>query len=188
MALTYTPDPALGTPCPDFSLPGVDGKTHSRQELAGAKAALVMFICNHCPYVVAVEDRLLKLGRDYLGKPVKIVAISANDASQKPADSFPAMKSRATEKNYPFPYLYDESQKTAQAFGAVCTPDFFLYDSNLQLAYRGRLDDSWKDPAGVKSEELRAAIDSLVAGQKPASDQKPSMGCSIKWKPEMLPT
>jgi peroxiredoxin len=124
MALTYTPDPELGASCPDFRLPATDGRTYSRDDFAGAKAFLVMFICNHCPYVKAIEDRLIALGRSYAGRPVKIVAICANDAENYPADSFPELKKRAEEKGYPFPYLYDESQAIARSFGAVCTPDF----------------------------------------------------------------
>jgi peroxiredoxin len=186
MALTYTPDPSLGMACPDFDLPGVDGKNHSRSELQGAKGALVMFICNHCPYVVAVEDRLVALGRHFAGQSVKIMAISSNDTDKYPADSFENMKVRAKEKGYPFPYLHDESQEVAKSFGAVCTPDFFLFDEDLKLAYRGRLDDSWKDASAVGSEELKAAIEALLAGNRPSADQKPSMGCNIKWKPESL--
>ena len=186
MALTHTPTPELGEACPDFNLPGTDGRNHSRQELSGAKAALVMFICNHCPYVIAVEDRLVELARSLSGQPVKIVAISANDAVKYPADSFENMCKKSTEKIYPFPYLFDESQAVAKAFGAVCTPDFFLYDSNLKLSYRGRLDDSWKDASVVTSQELKSAIEALLSGALPSPLQKSSMGCSIKWKPENL--
>lgn len=182
MALTYTPNPELGRPCPDFTLPGVDGRTYSLRDFEGEKALLVMFICNHCPYVKAIEDRLIALGRHFLNSPVKIVAICSNDATVKTDDSFENLKKRAEEKGYPFPYLHDESQQVAKAFDAVCTPDFFLYDGSMKLAYRGRLDDSWKDPAAVKSEELKAAIEALVAGRAPSPEQKPSMGCSIKWK------
>jgi peroxiredoxin len=182
MALTYTPDPEIGAACPEFRLPATDGKTYSRRDFEGAEACLVMFICNHCPYVKAIEDRLIALGRSYLGKSVKIVAICANDAENYPDDSFPMLKKRAEEKNYPFPYLYDESQEVARTFGAVCTPDFFLYDGSMRLAYRGRLDDSWKEPRNVTSEELRAAIDSLLSGARPPVKQTPSMGCNIKWK------
>lgn len=185
MALTYTPDPEIGAACPDFRLPATDGRDYSRRDFEGATATLVMFICNHCPYVKAIEDRLLTLGRSYLGKPVKIVAVCANDADNYPADSFPELKKRAEEMNYPFPYLYDESQMVARAFGAVCTPDFFLYDRDMKLAYRGRLDDSWKDPSNVKSQELRAAIDALLANARPSEKQIPSMGCNIKWKKEV---
>lgn len=183
MALTYTPDPSLGMKAPDFSLPGTDGRTHTLDELRGARAVLIMFICNHCPYVIAVEDRLKALGLKFKDKDVKIVAISSNDASVKPADSFEKMK----EKNYPFPYLFDESQQVARAYGAVCTPDFFLFDHSLSLVYRGRLDDSWKDPALVTRQELSGAIEDLLHDRTPPHEQRPSMGCSIKWKAEVTP-
>lgn len=182
MALTHTPVPDIGRPCPDFSLPGTDGREHSRAELSGADASLVMFICNHCPYVKAIEDRLIELANDFKGQALKMVAINANDAENYPDDSFPAMKARAEMKSYPFPYLFDESQEVARAFDAVCTPDFFLYDKTLKLAYRGRLDDSWKDPNAVTSRELKTAIEALLAGRRPSSEQKSSMGCNIKWR------
>src|SRR5690606_37380023 len=133
----------------DFDLPGVDGHRVKREDLRTGKPFLVMFICNHCPYVKAIEDRLVELGRDLAGIGVKVAAICANDAADYPDDSFPKMRERAREKNYPFPYLHDETQAVARAFGAVCTPDFFLYDGTGTLAYRGRLDDSWKDPSQV---------------------------------------
>lgn len=188
MALTYTPDPELGSPCPDFTLPSVDGRDHSLHKLAkrdgqNADAFLVMFICNHCPYVKAIETRLVKLHEMFAHRPVSIVAISSNDAHRYPEDSLEKMKLKA----YPFPYLYDESQAVAAKFGAVCTPDFFLYDKNLTLAYRGRLDDSWKDESQVKSRDLAGAIESLLQGMRPNLNQKPSMGCSIKWKPGQEP-
>lgn len=182
MALTYTPDAALGAKCPNFELPGVDGRTYSNADFAGAKAFLVMFICNHCPYVKAVEDRLIALANEFQAQPVKIVAICANDAQSYPDDSFANLKKRAEEKSYPFPYLHDETQTVARAFGAVCTPDFFLYDGEQRLAYRGRLDDSWKDPSQVKHRDLREALQALLEGRMPSSEQRPSMGCNIKWK------
>jgi len=187
MALTHTPAPELGTPCPDFTLKGIDGRTYSRADFAGSEAFLVMFICVHCPYVVAVEDRLIELARELAGKPVKIIAICANDGVRYPADSFASMKTHALDKDYPFPYLHDETQDVARAFGAVCTPDFFLYDSKFRLAYRGRLDDSWKDAAHVCTQELKTAIAALLLGESPSREQKPSMGCSIKWKEHLKP-
>ena len=184
MALTYTPNPELGSPCHDFSLPGTDGRTYTRDGLSKkeglpVQAFLVMFICNHCPYVKAVEERLVKLGEEFQARPVSIVAISANDGVKYPEDSFEKMKL----KDYPFPYLHDESQAVAAKFGAVCTPDFFLYDKDLKLAYRGRLDDSWKDASLVRSRDLACAIEALLQGMRPTLEQRSSMGCSIKWKP-----
>ncbi|MDX9730737.1 MAG: thioredoxin family protein [Bdellovibrionales bacterium] len=192
MALLYTPEPELGSSCHDFRLPSTAGETLSRdealQKIARStgqppQALLVMFICNHCPYVKAVEDRLTELAQAYMNRGVAFVAISSNDAERYPEDSFEKMKL----KNYPFPYLFDESQTVAQTFGAVCTPDFFLYDRDLKLAYRGRLDDSWKDPSLVTSRDLAGAIEALLQGMHPNRDQKPSMGCSLKWKPGMEP-
>jgi peroxiredoxin len=174
MALTHTPEPEINSPCPDFTLKGIDGRTYNRADFAG-QPFLAMFICVHCPYVLAVEDRLVELGQFFAGKPIRIAAICSNDSVRYPADSFENMKKQAAEKKYPFPYLHDETQAAAHAFGAVCTPDFFLYDAELRLQYRGRLDDSWKDPKAVRSEELKAAMAALLEG-------KSSMGCSIKWK------
>lgn len=182
MALTYTPAPVIGSPCPSFSLPGVDGKTYSLEDFSEAKAILFMFICNHCPYVQAIEDRLIQLAKVSKEHSVAVVGICANDPTDYPEDSPAALKQRWEEKSYGFPYLIDESQETAKAFGAVCTPDFFLYDENKKLTYRGRLDDSWKDQNKVSNEELKQAIMAVVAGQSPVTEQVPSMGCSIKWK------
>lgn len=184
MALVYTPEPALGSSCPDFNLPSTKGGSISRDQarmVSGkpATAFLVMFICNHCPYVKAIEPRLHALAKMFEGQPVGIIAISANDAERYPEDSFEKMR----EKPYAFPYLYDATQEVAARFGAVCTPDFFLYDSNLKLAYRGRMDDSWKDESAVRTRDLAGAIESLLQGMHPNRAQKPSMGCSLKWKP-----
>lgn len=183
MALVYTPESALGTSCPDFSLPGVDGRLWSRQDLMqNSKGFLVMFICNHCPYVKAIEDRLVQLGRDLSNLGLGCLAICSNDPEDYPEDNFENMKARAQEKNYSFPYAQDLSQDVARNFGAVCTPDFFLYDGQARLVYRGRLDDSWKDPSRVKQRELWQAAVTLAQGQKVESEQIPSMGCSIKWR------
>lgn len=182
MAVSTPENPDLGSSCPPFRLPNVNGNEFSIDDIQGYKALLVMFICNHCPYVQAIEDRLVELGQymKKLGQPM--IAICSNDAVNYPDDSFEKMKVKATQKNYPFPYLHDESQEVAKAFGAICTPDFFLYDSNRKLAYRGRLDDSWKDPSKVTTEDLKMAIDYLLKDQTPETKQIPSMGCSIKWK------
>jgi peroxiredoxin len=182
MALTYTPSIDTSMTCPDFRLPGVDGRTYSRKDFEGSKALLVMFICNHCPYVKAIEDRLIKLGEFMRSHQLKMVAICANDAENYPDDSFEKLKERWQTKNYPFPYLYDESQNVAKSFGAVCTPDFFLFDQQIKLAYRGRLDDSWKEPEKVSNEELKTAITNLLYDQSISGSQIPSMGCNIKWK------
>lgn len=182
MTLTYTPPPELGTSCPEFNLLGVDGKKYSNENFVNHKPLVVMFICNHCPYVKAVEDRLLQLGRDFIPQGVNIVAICSNDAEDYPEDSFENLKKRWKEKNYPFPYLYDETQEIAKLFGAVCTPDFFVYDKDLKLAYRGRLDDSWKEPDKVTHQDLKEALSNLLSGLTVESNQISSMGCSIKWK------
>jgi peroxiredoxin len=171
-----------GTRCPDFRLPGVDGKTYARDDFAPASALVVMFICNHCPYVKAVEDRIIDLQRRYAGKGVQLVGICSNDAVTYPDDAFDKLAERWREKGYGFPYLHDESQDVARAFGAVCTPDIYVFDRDRQLAYRGRIDDSWKDPSKVTRQELAEALDALVAGGRPSVEQKPSLGCSIKWR------
>ena len=182
MALTYTPAGSLGSPCPDFKLPSVDGKTYALENFRNAKALVVMFICNHCPYVRAIEDRLIALAHEYSKKDVAFVAICSNDPTDYPEDAPAELRKRWQEKNYAMPYLIDESQSVAKAFGAVCTPDLYVFDSGLRLAYRGRLDDSWKDPLKVKSPELKSAIEQLLQDKPVNSLQNPSMGCSIKWK------
>ncbi|MNK83756.1 thioredoxin-dependent thiol peroxidase [compost metagenome] len=181
MALTFTPFAELGQDCPDFKLPAVDGKTYSLKDFSSKSALVVMFICNHCPYVQAIEDRLIQLGQDLAQQNVAVVAICSNDAADHPEDSFENLKKRSEEKHYPFVYLHDESQAVAHEFGAVCTPDYFVYDKNLKLAYRGRLDDSWKDAAKVTKRELFEAVQDLLTGAKVSAEQTASMGCSIKW-------
>jgi thiol-disulfide isomerase/thioredoxin len=182
MALTHTPEAKMGSPCPDFSLPAVFGsKTFSLKSFEKSDVLVVMFICNHCPYVVAVEDRLIDLARTYRTKGVSFVAICSNDATDHPDDSIENLGKRAKSKGYTFPYLHDETQEVAKKFGAVCTPDFFVYDQDRKLAYRGRLDDSWKDEKLVKKQDLSAALESIIEREK-VVDQIPSMGCSIKWK------
>ncbi len=182
MALTYTPTAALGSACPDFSLPTVEKKTASLKDFSKSKVLVVMFICNHCPYVQAIEDRLIQLGDEYNRDDVGFVAICSNDPSEYPEDAPAKLFERWKEKAYPFPYLVDESQKVAHAFGAVCTPDLYVYDKDRKLRYRGRLDDSWRNAFAVTRQEMKLAIDSLLAHQLPHAEQIPSMGCSIKWK------
>jgi len=172
----------IGFPCPDFRLPSVGGSSVGSRDFEDATLFGVFFTCNHCPYAKAIEGRLLELERDYTAKGFRFVAISANDATTYPDDSFANMKKRAAERGYGFPYLYDESQAVARAFGAVCTPDLYVFDQSRKLAYHGRLDDSPMDASKVKRRELREAVDALLAGRAPSTAQNPSIGCSIKWK------
>ncbi len=180
MALTESTMVPLGTACPDFTLPGVDGRLWSLHD-AHTPLLLVAVICNHCPYVQAIDDRLNDLAKAYAGRCL-VLAVSGNDAVAYPEDSFEAMRRRAGAKGYAFPYLWDEEQTFVRALGAVCTPDFFLFDAHRRLVYRGRLDDSWKDPARVQRQELREAIEAALAGRDPLDPQHPSMGCSLKWR------
>lgn len=181
MATTFTPFADLGTVIPEFKLPATDGKTYSVKDFPANTPMVVMFICNHCPYVQAIEDRLIQLGHDLKKHNVPVIAICANDAESHPEDSFENLRKRAEEKSYPFVYLHDEQQNVAREFGAVCTPDFFVYDKAHKLAYRGRLDDSWKDASKVKHRELFEAVETLVQDKKVSDQQTASMGCSIKW-------
>lgn len=181
MALTYTPQVELGAHPPEFTLPAVDGKTYSLKDFQNGNPLVVMFICNHCPYVKAIEDRLITLAQDLKKSNVNVVAICSNDSTDHPEDSFEGLRKRSQEKNYPFVYLHDASQKVAHAFGAVCTPDFFVYDKQNRLAYRGRLDDSWKDPSKVTQRELFNAVQLLLKNETFPVKQVPSMGCNIKW-------
>lgn len=193
MALMHSTHSDLGSTAHPFSLPGVDGKTYSLESFKDKKALLIVFMCNHCPYVVAVHERLSKLARDFEPQGFAMIGINSNDPHYKEADSFPNMIKIAKEWNLPFPYVFDESQEVAKVYDAVCTPDPYLYENvgtseapHFVLRYRGRIDDSWKDPALVKVESLKNAIESVLAGRELHSDQVPSMGCSIKWK-ELTP-
>jgi peroxiredoxin len=173
----------FGWKAPDFSLIGVDGTTHTLGELKGPKGTLVAFICNHCPYVIAVIDRIVRDARDLEALGVSTVAICSNDATTHPDDSFDNMKTFAEQHGFTFPYLHDESQDVAHAYGAMCTPDFFGFNADLELQYRGRLDASGRDPAGpdVRRELFEAMKMIAETGQGPR-DQTASIGCSIKWK------
>jgi len=192
MPLTASAMLELGTIAPDFALTDVvTGKTVHRDDFCGQKALLVLFICAHCPYVQHIERSLGKLGTDYAGKSLGIVAISSNDASEYPADGSAGMKRQARDNGFVFPYLYDESQAVAHAYKAACTPDIFLFDAGRRLVYRGQYDDSRPgDPVqrtpgnGVPltGKDLRAAIDLTLAGKPVPVDQRPSIGCNIKWK------
>jgi peroxiredoxin len=177
-----TPPPDLGKMCPDFLLPGVDGTTYTNHSFDSSHALLVVFTCNHCPYANAVEDRILALAHHFGPSALGVVAICSNDAQTYPDDSFDNLARRWREKAYPFPYLHDDTQAVAKAFDAVCTPDFFLFDRDRRLVYRGRLDDNWKEPSKVTQEELKAAVQAVLDNRQPTTDQKPAMGCGIKWR------
>ncbi len=172
----------LGTEAPAFSLPDPDGALHELK--TGAPATLVMFICNHCPFVKHIREELARLGTDYGSKGVAVYAISSNDFRSYPADAPEKMKKEAADWGYTFPYLVDEDQSVAKTYSAACTPDFFVFDGELKLAYRGQLDDSRpSNGLPVDGADLRAALDRILSGQSPANDQKPSIGCNIKWVP-----
>lgn len=184
MALTESTMLELGKAAPEFALPDVvNGKTVRLADLRGKKALLVMFICAHCPYVKHVEKGLAALGKDLADKPISIVAISSNDAASFPDDNPAGLKHQAQRLGFPFPYLYDEAQDVARAYKAACTPDFFLFDGDLKLVYRGEFDRSRPgNGVSVTGEELRAAIADVLAGKALSGDQRPSIGCNIKWK------
>ncbi|TVR45378.1 MAG: thioredoxin family protein [Rhodobacteraceae bacterium] len=173
----------FGWNAPDFTLPATDGRTYALADIAGADGTLVMFICNHCPYVLAVLDRILRDARDLQGLGVGVAAICANDATTHPDDSFDNMRAMAEKHGFPFPYLHDESQDVARAWGAACTPDFFGLNADGALQYRGRLDASGRNPApdGARRELFEAMRQIAQTGAGPR-EQTPSMGCSIKWK------
>ena len=179
----------LGTKAPEFELPdAVSGATVSITDFSDKKALLVMFICNHCPYVQHVRSELARLGSDYKDTDLGIVAISSNDIDAYPTDSPEMMKAEAEEQGYEFPYLFDEDQSIAAAYTAMCTPDFFLFGEDRALVYRGQLDSSRPgNEVPVTGEDLRAAIDATLAGEQVSQEQKPSIGCSIKWKPGNTP-
>jgi peroxiredoxin len=183
MALLSSDPVQIGTEAPNFAdLPGVDGKDHRLDEYADYDVVVVAFICNHCPYVIAVIDRLVALQAEFEDRSVRLVAISVNDVIHYPQDSLPNMVKFAEEHRLNFPYLYDASQKSAVDYGAVCTPDIFVFDSERKLRYRGRIDDNWKEPAKVTRRELAEALKALVAGRAVSDTQNPTIGCSMKWK------
>ena len=173
-----------GERAPAFSLPGVDGKTHTLDSIKGAKATIVVFSCNHCPYVVMNEDRLIAAARDYMSKGVGMAAINANDAASHPEDGYSEMKKRAAEKRFPFPYLRDESQDVARAYGATHTPHLFVFDGELRLAYTGSVDDdsNYKHRKTPEKHFLRDALDDLVAGRPVRVPDTHAIGCTIKWR------
>jgi len=179
----------LGTKAPDFSLKNVrDESTVRLSDFAGKPGLLVMFVCNHCPFVIHLREQLVNFANEYMEKGLAIVAISSNDVENYPQDGPEKMKAEAAEHNFPYPYLYDETQEVAQAYKAACTPDFFLFDADQQLVYRGQFDDSRPgNDKPVTGADLRAACDLVLAGQAVPAEQRPSIGCNIKWKADRVP-
>ena len=183
MPLMHTPICDFGWKAPDFTLPGIDGRSWSLSDISGKNGTLIMFICNHCPYVKAIADRLQGDVKTLQGAGIGVAAIMPNDANAYPADSFENMKLFAKENHFTFPYLYDETQEVAKAYDAICTPDFFGFDATLGLQYRGRLDEAGRNPStpGMERELVNAML-GVAKTQKGPEKQTPSMGCSIKWK------
>ncbi|MCS7188876.1 MAG: thioredoxin family protein [Bacteroidia bacterium] len=179
---TYAQSLELGSPMPSFELLSVCKEPVNSRNLMGSPVVIV-FTCGHCPYVQAIEERMLALSRAFIPKGIQWIGIASNDPSLHPEEDSPeALCRRTKEKDYPFPILFDETQSVAKSFGAVCTPEFFVYDANHRLYYHGRLDDNWKDPLRVSREELKEALEALLAGKPAPLPQYPAMGCSIKWK------
>lgn len=174
---------AIGSRMIDFNLKNVDGKIISSKELSqGKKATVIIFSCNHCPYVQAWEERMIQMGKTYGPRGAAFALINANDPVKYPEDSFPEMVKRAKDKGYPFPYLHDETQAIAKAYGATRTPEVFLFDAQGVLKYHGRIDDNYEDPKRVRSHDLKEALEAVLAGQSPAVTDTPVIGCTIKWK------
>lgn len=182
MALLESISIPLGSKAPDFNLKGADDQMHALSDYTGRKALVIIFMCNHCPYVLAVIERLVRLSETFNDDIVQFIAINPNGANPDyEDDSFEKMKDFAMEHDMDFPYLIDETQEVARAYQAQCTPDIYVFNENTELAYHGRIDDSWKDASAATSHELKDAIEALVHDSVPSADQKPTMGCSIKW-------
>ncbi|MDP6657202.1 MAG: thioredoxin family protein [Nitrospinaceae bacterium] len=181
MVLLNSTMTSLGTPAYDFALEGTDGKTYSLDSFSGRDVLVIIFMCNHCPYVKAVLKRLIDLQNEFSDRGVQLVGINPNDTVRYPDDSLDNMKALAKEKGFPFPHLMDPSQETAKAYDAVCTPDLYVYGKERKLLYRGRIDDNWEHPEKVTRQDLKSALENIIAGQPVSSEQIPSMGCSIKW-------
>jgi peroxiredoxin len=189
MVMTPSTMVALGSAAPDFHLPDVDGRMVARDDFKDAPALLVMVICNHCPFVQHLREGLARFGHDYRTRGLAMVAINANDVTTHPDDSPAKMRLEAARAGYTFPYLHDESQEIAKAYGAACTPDFFLFDRERRLVYRGQFDGSRpSNTVPVTGADLRAAADTVLAGGVPSTEQRPSIGCNIKWKAGNAPT
>lgn len=172
----------LGDTAPDFSLPGVDGKTHALSDFASARVLVYVQTCNHCPYVIGYQDRVNALARAYAERGVAFVGVNSNNPATHPADSFANMQVRAREVGLPFPYLFDESQSTARAYGAQRTPEFYVFDAERRLVYHGRLDDNLEQPEQVGQRYLADAIEAALAGEPPPVAETPAVGCTVKWK------
>lgn len=182
MVLLESKDVSMGMEAPDFSLKGVDDKMHNLAEYSEAEIFVIVFMCNHCPYVQAIWERLIVLQEKFLDKNVQFIGINPNFHPDYPEDSLEKMKQYHGKYEMNFPYLIDESQEVAKAYGAQCTPDIFVYNDEKKLAYHGRLDDNWQNPDHVEKEELSEAIEVLLQGEIPSEEQNPAMGCSIKWR------
>ena len=182
MALLKSTMPPLGTPAHDFSLEGTDSKTHSLKNYSEKEIIVIVFMCNHCPYVKAVLKRIIDLQNEFIDRGVQFIGINPNDATRYPDDSLENMKISAKENDFSFPYLIDPSQEVAKSYGAVCTPDLYVYGKNRKLVYRGRIDDNWKDSEKVTQQDLKLALKNILSGEVITNKQIPSMGCSIKWK------
>jgi len=172
----------IGSPAPDFNLIGIDDKKYSLDSFRDKKALIVIFSCNHCPYVQAYEDRIIAIQRDYAVKDVAVVAISSNEDVNYPDDSFENMKKRAADRSFNFPYLRDEDQSIARAYDATHTPEIFLFDANRKLAFHGKIDDNWQESDKVQNHYLRDALDELLAGKEISVPETFTIGCTIKWK------
>ena len=172
----------IGSPAPDFNLPGVDGKKYTLSSFAEAKALIIIFSCNHCPYVQAYENRIKQLQSDYATKGVSVVAINSNEDKGYPEDSFENMKKRAAEQKFNFPYLRDDDQSVAYAYDATHTPEIFLFNKGRKLAFHGKIDDNWQEPNKVQNHYLRNALDELLAGKEISVPETFTIGCTIKWK------
>ncbi len=182
MALLKSINILLGTKAVDFCLKGIDGKTHSLADYDDKDVLVIVIMCNHCPYVQAVDSRLVQLQEKFAKQNVQFIGINPNDDIVYPEDNLENMIKRASEKGYNFPYLRDDDQSIARQYQAQCTPDIYVYNKERELCYHGQIDDNWQEPDKVKSHDLNDAIEALLAGKKPSPNQHPSMGCSIKWK------
>jgi peroxiredoxin len=182
MALLESTMPPLGTPAHDFSLEGIDSKTHSLKSYSEKEIIVIIFMCNHCPYVKAVLKRIIALQNEFIDRGVQFIGINSNDATRYPDDSLENMKIIAKENDFSFPYLIDPSQEVAKSYDAVCTPDLYVYGKNRKLVYRGRIDDNWEDSEKVTQQDLKLALENILSREVITSKQIPSMGCSIKWK------